>query len=507
LALRAALGASQGRLIRQSISEALLLVSIGCAGGIVLGAWSLRLLVALLPEEVLPFFVKIELDSSALTFTLVISVLTALFVGLIPAIRTASVDLDQSLKEGGKSGTGAGLQRIRGLLVVTEIALAVVLLAGAGLMLRSFTRLQNSSPGFTADGVVHLEINPTYRSQEDYRVEFMSRHYQQLLQQVATVPGVVAVAANSDLPFVGQKPWYRGEFSLEGQSNDEQKQNPLVNYQAVSPDYFRVMQIPLLRGRVFTDRDTVRPDGRRDVAIINQRLAERMWPNADPIGKRLNCGDDGSACAEIIGVVGDVKHNSLVDEAGYDLYFSCYQSYSKQTHFVARTQGDPMTLAKEIQRAIWQAAPDTGVFNVMPLTRLSANTIWQSRVWGLLLAIFSGIALVLATAGIYGVMAYFVTQRTREIGVRIALGAQWRDVLKLILRSGMVLVTLGLTIGLAGALALTSLMTSLLFEISPADPITFGAVAVCVILAALLACYIPARRAAKVDPLVALRYE
>ena len=213
------------------------------------------------------------------------------------------------------------MQRIRGLLVVTEIALAVVLLAGAGLMLRSFTRLQNTSPGFTAEGVLHLEINPTYQRQEDYRVEFMSRRYQQLLQQVATVPGVVAVAANSDLPFVGQKPWYRGEFSIEGQSSEEQKQNPLVNYQAVSPDYFRVMQIPLLRGRVFTDRDTVRPDGHRDVAIISRRLAERMWPNADPLGKRINCDDDGAGCAEIVGIVGDVKHNSLVDEAGYDLYY------------------------------------------------------------------------------------------------------------------------------------------------------------------------------------------
>ncbi len=507
LAMRAALGASQGRLIRQSISEALLLVSIGCAGGIVLGAWSLRMLVSLLPAELLPFFVKIELDGRALTFTLLISVLTTLLVGLIPALRTRSLDLDQSLKEGGKSGTGAGMQRIRGLLVVTEIALAVVLLTGAGLMLRSFTRLQNTSPGFTADGVLHLEINPTYRRQEDYNVEFMSRHYQKLLEQIATVPGVVAVAANSDLPFVGQKPWYRGEFSIQGQSSDDEKQNPLVNYQAVSPDYFRVMQIPLLRGRAFTDRDTVRPDGHRDVAVINQRLAQRMWPNDDALGKRVNCDEDGTGCAEIVGIVGDVKHNSLVDEAGYDFYYSSYQSYSKQTHFVARTQGDPMALAKDIQRAIWQVAPDTGIFNVMPVTRLSANTIWQSRVWGLLFGIFSAIALVLATAGIYGVMAYFVTQRTREIGVRIALGAQWRDVLKLILKSGMLLVTLGLTIGLAGALVLTRLMTTLLFGISPTDPITFVTVAVCVILAALLACYIPARRAIKVDPLIVLRYE
>lgn len=507
LALRAALGASKGRLIRQSLSEALLLVSLGCALGIGLGWWSLRLLVALLPEEILPFFVKIELDNRALLFTLLIAVLTVLIVGLIPALRTTSVDLDQSLKEGGRAGTGAGLQRVRGLLVVTEIALAVVLLAGAGLMLRSLTRLQNTSPGFIADGVLHLEINPTYKRQEDYRVEFMSRHYQQLLQQVATVPGVVAVAANNDLPFVGQKPWYRGEFSVQGQSIEDQKHNPLVNYQAVSPDYFQVMQIPLLRGRAFTERDTVRPDRHRDVAVISQRLAERIWPNADPIGKRLNCDDDGAGCAEVIGVVADVKHNSLVEETGYDFYYSAFQTYSKQTHFVARTHGDPMALAKDIQRAIWQVSPDTGIFNVMPVTRLSANTIWQSRVWGLLFGIFAGIALVLATAGIYGVMAYFVTQRTREIGVRIALGAQWRDVLKLVLRSGMFLVALGLTIGLAGAWALTRLMTTLLFEVSPTDPVTFGVVALCVILVTLLACYIPARRATKVDPLVALRYE
>jgi putative ABC transport system permease protein len=506
LAVRAALGASRGRLIRQSLSEALLLVSLGCASGILLGGWSLRMLVRLLPQELLPFFVKIQLDGRALTFTLVISVLTALFVGLIPALRTMSRNLDHSLKEGGKYGTSVRMQRVRSLLVVTEIALTVVLLVGAGLMLRSLMRLQNTPAGFTAEGVLHLEINPTYQRQEDYRVEFMARRYQQLLQQIGTVPGVIAVAANSDLPFVGQKPWYRGEFSIKGQSQEDQKRNPLVNYQAVSPDYFRVMQIPLIRGRVFTDQDTVRPDGHRDVAIVSRHLAERMWPNDDALGKRINC-DDHDACAEIVGIVGDVKHNSLTDEVGYDFYYACYQSYSKQTHFVARTQGDPMALAPQIQRAIWQVAPDTGVFNVMPVTRLSANTIWQSRVWGLLFGIFSSIALVLAAAGIYGVMAYFVTNRTREIGIRMALGAQWRDVLRMVLRSGLSLVAIGLTIGLAVALALTRLMSTLLFEVSPIDPATFAAVALCVTLAALVACYIPARRATKVDPLVALRYE
>ena len=507
LAVRTALGASRARLIRQTLSEVLLLSSIACAGGLILGGLSLRLLVRLLPAELLPFFVKIGLDGRALAFTLVISVLTALLVAVIPAWRTASVDLIRSLNESGKFGTSNRVQRIQGLLVVTEIALAVVLLIGAGLLLRSFTRLQNTSTGFTAEGVLHLEINPTYQRQEDYRVEFMSRRYQQLLQQVAAVPGVVGVAANNDLPFVGQKPWYRGEFSIAGQSIEEQKQNPIVNYQAVSPDYFQVMQIPLLRGRVFTDQDTVRPDGLRDVAIINQKLAERIWPNDDPLGKRINCDEGSNDCAEIVGIVGDVKHNGVIDEPGYDFYYSCYQSYSKQTHFVVRTQGDPMTLATAIKRAIWQAAPDTGIFNVMPLTRLTANTIWQSRVWTLLFGIFSMVALVLATAGIYGVMAFFVAQRTREIGIRIALGAQWSDVRKLVLRSGMGLVAIGLTIGLAGALALTRLMRSLLFEVAPTDLLTFATVVLCVIAAASLSCYIPARRATKVDPLVALRYE
>jgi putative ABC transport system permease protein len=507
LAVRTALGASRARLIRQSLSEILLLSSIACAAGLILGGLSLRLLVTLLPAELLPFFVKIGLDGRVLAFALAISILTALLVALIPAWRTAAVDLNRSLNEGGKFGTGGRVQRIQGLLVVTEISLAVILLIGAGLMVRSFTRLQNTSTGFTADGVLHLEINPTYQRQEDYRVEFMSRRYQQLLHQVAAVPGVVGAAANSDLPFVGQKPWYRGEFSTEGQSTEEQKQNPIVNYQAVSPNYFQVMQIPLLRGRAFTDQDTIRPDGRRDVAIINQRLAERIWPNDDPLGKRINCEEDSNSCAEVVGIVGDVKHNSVIDEPGYDLYYSCFQSYSKQTHFVVRTQGDPMTHATAIKRAIWQAAPDTGIFNVMPVTRLTANTIWQSRVWTLLFGVFSMIALMLATAGIYGVMAFFVAQRTREIGIRIALGAQWSDVRKLVLKSGMSLAAIGLTIGIAGACALTRLMRSLLFEVAPTDLLTFATVVLCVIAAALLSCYIPARRATKVDPLIALRYE
>jgi predicted permease len=374
-------------------------------------------------------------------------------------------------------------------------------------MLRSLLRLQNTSPGFSSDNVLHLEINPTYQRQEDYNAEFMSRHYRRLLERVSTVPGVVAVAANSDPPFVGQKPWYRGEFSIQHQSIEDQRLNPKVNYQAVSPDYFSVMRIPLIRGRVFTDHDTIRSDRRRDVALINQRLAQRLWPNGDALGKRLNCDEDSNACAEIVGIVGDVKHNSITDEYGDDLYFAAFQSYSKQIHFVVRTTGDPQAFANAIKRAIWEVAPDTGVFNVTPVAKLSANTVWQQRVWGLLFTLFSVVALVMAAAGIYGVMAYFVAQRTREFGIRMALGAQTRDVVTLVLRNGMLLALVGLALGLGGALALTRLMKSLLFEVHPADPVTFIVVALGLVVVALLACYLPARRATKVNPLEALRSE
>ena len=508
MAIRAALGAGRWHLVRQSLSEALLLALAGGACGVVLGSWSLAALERLLPTELLPFFIKIGLDWRVLSFTLVVSLITGIVFGLIPALRAASVDLNQSLKQGsGNGATSSGRQRFRGVLVVAEIALAMVLLVGAGLMLRSFIRLQETTPGFTADGVLHLEINPTYQRQEDYNVEFMSRRYQQLLQRVANVPGVVAVAANSDPPFVGQKPWYRGEFSIEGQSIDQQRQNPLVNYQAVSPDYLRVMQIPLIRGRFFSEQDTVRPKDRRDVAVINQRLAQRLWPDGDPIGKRVNCSEEDHACAVIIGVVGDVKHNSLKDEAGYDLYYSCYQSYSKQIHFVARTQGDPMSIAPSIKRAIWEISPDTGIFNVVPVSRLSANTIWQSRLWGLLFGIFSAVALVLAAAGIYGVMNYFVAQRTHEIGIRMSLGAQAGDVLRLVVAQGMKITLIGVGVGLVASYALTRLMMGMLFGVTPTDSITFATVAAGSTCVALLACYVPARRATKIDPLVALRHE
>jgi putative ABC transport system permease protein len=280
----------------------------------------------------------------------------------------------------------------------------------------------------------------------------------------------------------------------------------VVNHQAVSPDYFRVMEIPLLQGRVFNEHDSVRPDGSRDVVLINQRLAQRMWPKGDALGRRINC-DNGNTCSEIVGIVGDVRHNSVTDEFGYDLYFSHYQSYSKQTHLLVRTLNDPASLAPKIKQAIWDESADTGIFNVTSLSTLATNTVWQRRLSGIVFGIFSTLALVLAAAGIYGVMAYSVVQRTQEIGIRLALGAQRSDVFKLILGQGTLVTVLGLTLGVAGALALSRLMTSLLFEVAPTDPLTFAAVTICLTIVSLAACYIPARRATRVDPLVALKNE
>jgi putative ABC transport system permease protein len=505
-AVRSALGASRWRLIRQSFAEVMLLTLLGCAGGLVLGEWSLRALVMLLPSELLPFFINFNLDTRVLAFSLLISVLTGVLCGVVPAFRSSAVNLNDALKKGGQKSGAHGNHRFGSALVVTEIALAIVLLVGAGLMVRSLVRLQNTSTGFEAENLLHLEINPTYPTQHDYNVRFMSSLYQRLIDRVAQVPGVVAVAANSDAPFVGQRPWYRGRVWLFGQAASEVEQNPLVNYQAVSPDYFKVMEIPVLQGRVFNDHDTVRPENERPVAVINHRLAMRLW-GGDAIGKRVNCDDQNTHCAEIIGITGDVKHNSVDDEFGYDFYYAAYQSYAKQTHFLARTTGEPMTFAPAIKKAIWEVSPDTGIFNVTPVATLSANTIWQRRLSGVLLGAFSALSLLLAAAGVYGVMTYFVAQRTKEIGIRLALGAQQRDVLSLVVRNGMTLALIGLAIGVAGALVLTRLLRALLFEVTPTDPITFAVVALGLVGVALLACYVPARRATKVDPLVALRYE
>jgi predicted permease len=505
MAIRLSLGASRRKLIGQLMTESLLLSLLGGGGGVLLAAWGLDALVALIPSELLPFWIEIRIDHMALGFTLAVSLLTGVAFGLWPAWRAMNLNLNELLKDGNLAA-GARSPQVRQLLVITEIALAMVLLVGAGLMIRSLARLQGAHPGFNPEGVLVMEVNPTYRGQMN--VETMSANYQKLLRAVAATPGVVAVGANYNLPFVEQMPWTRAQFTVEGQSFDEQKGNPVANLQNVSPDYFRVMQIPLIHGRFFDERDA---QGAPNVAIINRRLAERFWPGEDPIGRRLALGasDDREpmAWAKIVGVVGDVKHEGLGSDAGYDLYYSCFQTWNKRIYFVARTQGDPARLAEAVKKEVWRTLPGTGLFNVQPLVRLVSNSIWQSRLWRLLLGVFSAVALALAAAGIYGVMSYSVVQRTREIAIRLALGAQAGDVLMLVLRQGLKLTSLGVVLGLAAAFALTRWMETLLFGVRPTDPLTFTVIAAVLTSVALLACWIPARRATKIDPLTTLRRE
>jgi putative ABC transport system permease protein len=505
LAIRLTLGAGRRKLIGQLMTESLLLSLLGGVGGVFLAYWGLNALVVLIPGELLPFWIDIEIDLVALGFTLAVSLLTGIVFGLLPAWHAGNLNLNESLKDGSPTA-GARSRQVRELLVIAEIALAMVLLTGAGLMIRSLARLQGVQPGFNPEAVLMMEVNPTYHGQMN--VEIMAAKYQKLLRAVAEIPGVVAVGANYNLPFVEQMPRTRANFTVEGQSFDEQKSNPVANQQNVSPDYFRVMQIPLIQRRFFDERDAL---GAPDVAIINRRLAERFWPGEDPIGRRLALGApedrEPMSWTTIVGVVGDVKHEGLGSDAGYDLYFSCYQTWNKRIYFVARTQGDPARLAETVKKEIWRVTPDTGLFNVQPLMRVVSNSIWQSRLWGLLLSVFSAVAAAMAAAGIYGVMSYSVAQRMREIAIRQALGAQASDVLKLILRQGLNLTAPGLALGLAVSLGLTRWMETLLFGVRPTDPLTFTVITAVLASVALLACWIPARRAANLDPLLSLRVE
>jgi putative ABC transport system permease protein len=507
MAIRLALGAGRRKLIGQLMTESLLLSLLGAGGGVLLAAWGLDALVALIPSELLPFWIEIKIDLAALGFTLAVSLLTGVIFGLWPAWRAINLNLNESLKDGSPTA-GARSQQARQSLVIVEIAMAMVLLVGAGLMIRSLARLQGVHPGFNPEGVLMMEVNPTYHGQMN--VETMAANYKKLLRAVAETPGVVAVGANYSLPFVEQMPWTRAQFTIEGQSFDEQKGNPVANLQNISPDYFRVMQIPLISGRFFDERDAL---GAPNVAIINRRLAERFWPGKDPIGRRLALGAPGDrgpmAWATIVGVVGAVKHEGLGSDPGYDLYYSCYQTWNRRIYFVARTQGDPAFMAEAVKKEVWRASPDTGLFNVQPLARLVSNSIWQSRLWGLLLGVFSAVALALAAAGIYGVMSYSVERRMREIAIRLALGAQADDVVYLLLRQGLKLTAPGIALGLAASFALTRLMETLLFGVgvSPTDPLIFTVIAAVLILVALLAAIVPARLATKADPLIALRAE
>ena len=498
-AIRAALGASRFRLVRQFLAESVLLSVLGGSLGLLLAHWGLDIIVALIPGDI-PRVEKISIDQTVLVFTLMVSLLTGLVFGLAPALAASKPDLHEMLKEGGRTSTGGiGRNRTLSLLVVSEAALALVLLIGAGLMIHSFLRLNSVNPGVNPENVLTMSIAlPKTKYSTDDQVRLC---YQKMLQRIEALPGVLSAGTTGALPVRAR--WGGTGITVEGRSEVQG-----TNQDTISPDYFRATGIPLLEGRYFTERDVA---GAPAVTIINKALARRYWPGESPLGKRIEVASN-KQWLSVVGVVGDVKRQGLEAETEPG-YFTPHLQPPAGRHLhsgwnlVVRTASDPMSLAAAVQREVWAVDKDQPVTNIQTLEQVISDSIAPHRFRTLLLGLFAVVALVLATVGIYGVMAYAVMQRTHEIGIRMALGAQLRDVLKLVIGQGMRLALIGIALGLLAASALTRLVKSLLFGVSATDPVTFVIVATLLAGMALLACWLPARRATKVDPMIALRCE
>jgi putative ABC transport system permease protein len=503
IAVRSALGATRWRVVRQLLTESLLLSLAGGVGGLLLALWGVDVLRSALPEDV-PRVREIALDGRVLAFTLGVAVVTGLIFGLAPALAATRLDVNEALKESGRDAGGWRRNRVRSFLVVAEVALSLVLLVGAGLLLKSFVRLREINPGFKPEPVLTYSVAlPT--AQYGTPAE-QTRFFQQLLTQTASAPGVNATGAIFPLPFSGDNA--RGNFEIEGQPANQGDAPSALSY-IISPDYLRALDIPLRKGRGFSERDTASAPR---VVLINETLARRYFAGTDPIGRHLVVSSiadlDKPATCEIVGVVGDVKHDGLDAEPEAEYYLPYQQSTLPFMTLVVRGMNDkPTALAANARAAVAQLDKDLPLTDVKPMSDWLAASVAPRRFNMLLLGGFALLALCLATVGIYGVMAYAVAQRTHEIGIRIALGAQARDVLRLVVGQGMLLTLIGLGVGLAGAFALTRVLATLLFNVKPTDPLVFAGVTLLLALVALVACYIPARRATRVDPMIALRQE
>jgi putative ABC transport system permease protein len=506
MAIRTALGASRWRIVRQLLTESVLLALLGGGLGLLLASWGLNLLIAVAPQEI-PRLNAITVDRWVLGFTLLTSILTGIIFGLAPALQSSKPDLNTALKDGGRRTSGGTFRpRLRSLLVIAEVSLALVLLIGAGLLLKSFTRLRETSLGFNPDHVLTASVTlpeviyPTITQAKAY--------YRQALARLATRPEAQAVGIVSALPLGKNGARIQGDLIVEGETAE--RDGVSASKLAIGADYFHAMGIPLLKGRLFNDRDTETAAG---VLIISESLARSLWPDEDAIGKRLNIGFRGETWREVIGVVDDVRQ----DEVGAPLAQAIYQPYLQVADsrrwmlgdmtFVVRTAAAPQSFADSLRSELQAVDKELPLYDTAVMQQVIAQKVADPRFYTLLLGGFSTLALILAAAGIYGLISYSVSQRTHEIGIRMALGAQTVDVVKLVVAQGMKLVLTGLVIGLAGALALTRVLEGFLYQVSVTDPATFALLALLLAVVALSACYLPARRATKVDPAVALRYE
>lgn len=497
MAVRAALGAGRFRIMRQLLVESVLLAGLGAVVGLLLAVWGVELLMALKPATILQSQV-VTVDGRVLGFAVVLALLTGLLFGLAPAWQAAKTDLQLTLKAGERSLNAGG--RVRSLLVVAEIALALVLLIGAGLLSKSFVRLLNVSPGFEASNLVTMIVPAagTNYDQEDAVRQF----YRTVLERVTKLPGVEAAGIVSNLPLSGNGD--RSGFHIEEKPLPNPANAPSIERFGISPDYLRTMRISLLRGRSFTEQDDATAPL---VVMISQTAAQRFWPNEDPLGKRVRLGGANGRLRTIVGIVPDVLHHGL--DAGPDIqaYVPHAQWADSFMQLAVRASADSTSLVNAIRNEVSAVDKDIPIYQVATMEQLMATSTAQRRFTLLLVGIFAALSLVLAGLGIYSVIAYSVTQRTHEIGLRMALGAQGRDVLRLVIGQGMKLALVGLALGVLAALVLTRLMESLLFGVSPTDPLTFGLVTFLLLTVTLFACWIPARRATQLDPLNALRYE
>jgi putative ABC transport system permease protein len=500
IAVRMALGAGRRRLVRQLLTESLVLSVLGGLLGLGLAAWGLDLLVSLGPET-LPRRAELGLDLRVMLFTLGLSLLTGTLFGLAPALQTSRPELSEELKEGGgKTTEGRRPHRFRNGLMAAEVGVALVLLIGAGLLIKSFALLLRTDPGFEERGLVTLKLAlPEAKYKEaPQRAEL----FRGLQQEIAALPGVEAVGAVDGLPFDG-----RGNllvYLIEGRPEPPPGQGQNSAIHGVGAGYLQAMGIELVRGRNFTEEEAW---SESDVVLINQTMARRNWPDEDPIGKRLTFGDSNGPWLTVIGLVRDVRHSSLEQEPGPETYLPYQRFATDQMAYAVRTSLPPSGLVGPIRERIRRLDADLPVFDVSTMQQIRSESLAQERFQLTLLSLFAAVALGLAAVGLYGVMAYSVTERTREVGIRMALGARPEDVLRMLLGQGFRLVLVGLGLGVLGALGLTRVLQHSLYGISATDPAVFAAVALLLCAVALLAVYIPARRATRVDPMVALRYE
>lgn len=499
IAIRSSLGASAGRVLRQLLTESVLLSMLGGACGVLLAWWGLQILVALHPVNV-PRLDEVRLDGRVLTFTAVLSILTGILFGLLPALRASRPHLVETLKEGGRGSAGRAHRRFHNALVIAEVAIAVVLLSGAGLMIRSFQKLAQVNPGFDPARVISARISlPRSASYNETRI---MAFYGPLLDHLKALPGVESAGLVSELPLSGQNndTW----FTIEGRPPVASSDRPDADQRTVSADYFRTMGIPLIKGRYFTDRDNLKS---AKVVIISRSLAGKYFPNQNPIGQHSNIDLGVPFQCEIVGVVGDVLHRSLAGEVQPTNYIPYSQRPPLRANIVMRGRTDALALANAVKEQVQALNSDVPVFEIHAMGDVISDSVGQPRFRTLLLVVFAGVALILAAAGIYGVMSYSVTLRTHELGIRVALGAGRRELTRLVVGHGMLLSLAGVVIGLGAAIALARLVANLLFGVRPADPVALVAGAAVLGVVAFLANYIPARRAARVDAIVALRHD